>query len=643
MLAWSVGSLLLLALVAIGWVGIRGSMAFEHMNALKADAPSLLSKVAADPAAAGDSLRGLIEHSAAARELTSDPIWLLAEGTPWVGPQLNAFRVVTASTDRLLRGAVSPLIEATRQVPLETLKSPGGRLDMSVLAPLSGAAESSAAIAQSAAGAVSDIDRAPLVGRVDVAVEEADALFTRSAGALDAFSRATKLLPSMLEPGAPRTYLILVQNNAEWRSLGGISGTVIQLEWNGQSISLGQTISAAALTRLLPDAGSVLPADIESVYQSRPGRYFQNLTQIPDFTFDGPLARDMYQAATGVEADGVLSVDPVLLSYLLTATGPVTLPTGGQLDAGNAPALLMSDVYAKFSRPVDQDAYFASAASLVFGKLLSAQGSMAAMLSGLTRGVEEHRLRVWSANADEQRVIVGTPIAGDLPENDPETARVGVFLNDGTGSKMSYYLKPTVDIAWSGCPVRSEDARPDLTITLSIASDAPADAATSLRRVRHRQWTIRRAARFRLSRGQHLSAGGTRAGRGDDAGRRVLRDRHDRNAPGGDFRGASRPADAEDRHAPRAFDAHRLPRRGLGDTDSRPGTGSGRRGRLRPLLPSACGMSVRVSYVGKERTDEINVLETLPVCAGLAPKQYSEMRLYKSTALSLSFPCVRFG
>ncbi len=479
-LAWTVGSLLLLAVIATGWVGVRGAIALEHMNALKADAPSLASTVAADPAAAGDSLRGLTEQSTAARELTSDPIWRLAEGAPWVGPQLAAFRIVAASTDRLLEEAMAPLIEATRRTPLETLKAPDGRLDMSVLTPLSGAAESSAAIAASAAGAVSDIDRAPLVGRVKVAVEEADALFTRSAGALDALSRATTLLPSMLEPGQPRTYLILVQNNAEWRSLGGISGTVIQLEWNGQSISLGQTTSAAALTRLLPATGTALPADIESVYQSRPGRYFQNLTQVPDFTFDGPLARDMYRTATGVEADGVLSVDPVLLSYLLTATGPVTLPTGDRLDAGNAPAVLMSGVYAQFSRPADQDSYFASAASLVFGKLLSAAGSMPAMLSGLSRGVEEHRLRVWSANADEQRVIEGTPIAGNLPENDPETARVGVFLNDGTGSKMSYYLKPTVDIAWSGCPARSTDTRPELTITLSIASDAPADAATSL-------------------------------------------------------------------------------------------------------------------------------------------------------------------
>lgn len=479
-LAWTVGSLLLLALVAVGWLGIRGAIAFHHMNALKADAPSLMNDAAVDPATAGDSLRRLTEHSAAARELTSDPVWRLAEGTPWIGPQLAAFRVVAASTDELLTQGVTPLVEATRQTPLETLKSQDGRLDMSVLAPLSGTVESSAAVARSAAGAVSGIDRAPLVGRVDAAVEEADALFTRSAGALDAFLSATKLLPSMLKPGEPRTYLVLVQNNAEWRSLGGISGTVIQLEWNGQTVSLGRTTSAAALTRLLPDSGPALPADIESVYQSRPGRYFQNLTQVPDFTFDGPLARDMYRAATGVEADGVLSVDPVLLSYLLTATGPVTLPTGGQLDADNAPALLMSGVYAQFSRPVDQDSYFASAASLVFGELVSARGSMPAMLSGLSRGAEEHRLLVWSADAEEQSIIEATPVAGNLPENDPETVRVGVYLNDGTGSKMSYYLRPTVNIAWSGCPARTADTRPELTMTISIASDAPADAATSL-------------------------------------------------------------------------------------------------------------------------------------------------------------------
>lgn len=479
-LAYIVGCLLLLTVVAAGWIGVRGAIALEHMNALKAEAPSLVDDIAADPVTADVSLRRLEVHSAAARALTSDPVWRLAEAIPWIGPQLTAFRIVADSTDRLLGQGAAPLVEATRQSPLGTLKAQDGRLDMSVLAPLSETAESSAAIALSAAGAVSGIDRAPLLGRLSVAVDEADALFTRSAGALDAFSRATKLLPSMLKPDEPRTYLVLVQNNAEWRSLGGISGTVIQLEWDGQYVSLGQTTSAAALTRLLPEGGPALPADIASVYQSRPRQYFQNLTQIPDFTIDGPLAREMYRSATGVEADGVLSVDPVLLSYLLTATGPVALPTGGQLDTSNATTLFMSDVYAQFSRPVDQDLYFASAASLVFGKLLSAQGSMQAMLGGLSRGVEEHRLLVWSADADEQHIIEGTPVAGSLPENDSKTVRVGVFLNDGTGSKMSYYLRPAVSLSWLGCAAHVSDTGPELTLTISIASDAPVDAATSL-------------------------------------------------------------------------------------------------------------------------------------------------------------------
>jgi hypothetical protein len=64
----------------------------------------------------------------------------------------------------------------------------------------------------------------PLIGVVGTAVDRADDLFSSVSTAVDTLSRTSRLLPDMLGRNGPRTYLVLVQNNAEWRSLGGIAG-----------------------------------------------------------------------------------------------------------------------------------------------------------------------------------------------------------------------------------------------------------------------------------------------------------------------------------------------------------------------------------------------------------------------------------
>ena len=284
----------------------------------------------------------------------------------------------------------------------------------------------------------------------------------------------------MLGQNGPREYLLLVQNNAEWRSLGGITGTAILLKVDNGSITLDGTQSATTLTKEGVEPSVELSTEVTNVYGTKPVRYFHNLTQIPDFTVDGPIAQSIYAAKTGVDVDGVLAVDPVVLSYLLNATGPVTLPTGDVLDSKNAVSFLLNGVYQKYPDPAAQDAVFAGAAGAVFQGLLDGQGSAGAMMSALTRAGSEHRFLMWSADPAEQSVIEGTTIASPLPVTDERTARFGVYLNDGTGSKMSYYVRPDVSITWGACGPAATAGQRDISLTIKLTSDAPPDAATSL-------------------------------------------------------------------------------------------------------------------------------------------------------------------
>ncbi|WP_295789497.1 DUF4012 domain-containing protein [uncultured Microbacterium sp.] len=384
------------------------------------------------------------------------------------------------STDQLATSALLPLLDTTAGLDLEVLSPSGGKFDTHALSELAVPAQTAAEAAGAAAAAVQEIDRVPLVGAVARAVNSADDVLTRSAAAMDALARASKLVPTMLGRDGPRSYLLLVQNNAEWRSLGGISGTAVLIRTDQGRVSLGSSASATALSRSLTSPIVELPDDIQSIYKTRPARWFHDLTEIPDFTVDGPLAREMFRKQTGVDVDGVLAVDPVVLSYLLKATGPVALPDGSTLTADNAVPLFLSDVYAKFPKPTDQDAFFAGATGAIFSAFLNGQGSTPTLLTQLARGAEEHRLFLWSAREEEQAVLAGSTLAGELPESDDQTARIGVYLNDGTGSKMSYYLKPVVSLQWGRCGSGTDASSRELTLTSTLVSTAPADAQTTL-------------------------------------------------------------------------------------------------------------------------------------------------------------------
>jgi len=479
-IAWILGTFLLLVVLMAAWVGVRGVTAYGHLERVQTEGSAASAALASDPSSAAPALARLASGADAAHELTSDPVWQLAERAPWIGPQLSAFGTVASASDELLNDSLLPLVTAAQSASLDSLKPVDGRIDTSGLATLITPAETAAASALGATAAVESIDRAPLLGVVGKAVGRARELFTRTSSALDALSRTTKLLPAMLGQDGPRDYLLLVQNNAEWRSLGGITGTAILLRTNAGAISLIDTRSASSLSKDITDPLVQLPEDVQAIYQTRPARYFHNLTQIPDFTVDGPLARDMYKAQTGTDVAGVIVVDPVVLSYLLQAVGPVVVADGQELTAENAVPLLVNEVYERYSAPAAQDAFFAGATGAVFQALLQGRGSTAGMLTALARATEEHRVLMWAANPNEQSIVAGTTLAGELPTTDEHTARFGVYLNDGTGSKMSYYVKPQVSLSWDQCLQTGGTLPRQLTLTLALSNSAPLDAETSL-------------------------------------------------------------------------------------------------------------------------------------------------------------------
>lgn len=477
--AWVLGALLVAAVVGTAWIGIRGATAYGHLVEAQRLADGTATTLR-DPAAAASLVDRLSNETAAAHELTSDPVWAAAEQVPWIGPQLGAVATVAAALDQVASESLRPLTEVAAAFSVDDLRPIDGRIDLAAFTSIAGAADSGASGLSAASSAVDQIEREALLGPVRDAVDEVSALLAGTADGADALARATTLLPAMLGADGPRDYLIVFQNNAEWRSLGGIVGAMAVVHTDDGAMTMTAQGSSSDFPRYTSPVLEMDP-EMQAVFKTHPARWIQNVTQSPDFSVTGPLAREMWLREMGQEVDGVIAMDPVALSYLLKATGPVKLPTGDELTADNAVQLLLNDVYMRYERPAEQDAFFAAAAAAVFGALSAGDSDPTELVAALGRAGDERRLLLWSAIDEDQAVLEGTTLTGPLPITDDEQLGFGVYLNDSTGSKMDYYVSPKTTLAWDKCAV-NEDGRASgtLTLTVTLTNTAPADAATSL-------------------------------------------------------------------------------------------------------------------------------------------------------------------
>lgn len=471
--------LLAFVLFVVAWVGIRGLRAQDALESALPLAAQLQEQVLAGETAKGsatDTAARLADYADTARDRTSDPIWRAVEALPGVGPNLVAVRELAAVVDDVAQNAITPLATLAGKLSLDDFKPVDGQLALQPLLDAQQPVQQASSTLSQAASDVAAIDTSAVLEPVRGAVSRLHTQTVDIAGTLDIMNRAITLLPAMLGADGPRNYILLFQNPAELRSTGGISGALALLHTENGAISLTQQASSASFRHhdqpVLP-----LSDDIRSIYGDITGEYLQNINLTPDFAETGALAREMWRIEFGVEADGVLSVDPVTLSYLLQATGPITLATGDELTADNAVNLLLSEVYARYDDPDQQDAFFAAAAGAVFDAVKSGRADPAKLIDALAQAGREYRVLINSARDDEQAVLADTTLAGGRPLSSDAIQTFGLYLNDATGAKMDVYLDVQTAVGQSVCRL---DKRPQFAVQVTMTNTAPADAAATL-------------------------------------------------------------------------------------------------------------------------------------------------------------------
>lgn len=422
---------------------------------------------------AADDVRELTTH---ADDIVQGPLWGLAANVPIVGVNVAAVRSATEATHILVRDAMPPALRLLSTVQLDQVKLSGGGVDLAPFREAVNLLPAVNAAFSDAQSRVAGIDTAALAPFVQDAIGQLLTIIDQAAPALQ---KVEKYLPTALQiAGAdgPRTYIVLFQNNAEIRATGGNAATSAIIDVDNGRITMREDQGVSAFLLAGTSGDGVLgfaDGQTQSIYEPDTTTYSQNYTRTPDFPTSAQMYRALWQQTVGGEIDGVISLDPVVLSYMLRATGPIALDDGSRLTADNAVKLLLSDTYERFRTDAPAaDAFFAKAAARVFSAVSSGNWEPLAMLDQVRIGMSEGRIHTWFTHEPEQAMSVEFHLDGALTTDNTAQTQVGLFLNDSAYSKLEYYLSTAVALT---CDATART----MTTTLTATSAVPGPGLSS--------------------------------------------------------------------------------------------------------------------------------------------------------------------
>jgi hypothetical protein len=475
---WLVAGLILAVVILLGaaaWVGVRAVLAKQQLEQLAPLAGQLKSEVASrDLAALASTSAEVGAHAEKAAALTGDPLWRAIEVLPVLGPNLTAARVASAQLDALSNDVITPLVAASKTLG----GSAGGGIDVAAIQKAAPTLEHADATVQNSRR---ELDAAPTTGvipQLASGVEQLRSAVDTVAPAVGSLAGFARLAPGILGADGPRTILMVVQNNAELRTGGGISGELVLLQADKGHLSFAEVADSSQFpildTPIIP-----IPASTTKLYGDVVGRFVQDTPMPADFSLTGQLASAWWARVKSAKPDAVLSIDPGVLSAVLSVTGPVDIPGGGgQLTSDNVVHQLLVEPYLTLADDAQQNALFAAAAGAVFSRVTAGDVDLLKLVEALQTPVDEGRISLWSSHADEQRILASSSLAGPA-ERQKLAGRdaFSVYFNDTTAAKMDSFLSTTIT---SGAAACRSDGHRDMVVTVTLKNDAPADAGETL-------------------------------------------------------------------------------------------------------------------------------------------------------------------
>jgi hypothetical protein len=387
---------------------------------------------------------------------------------PWLGGPFKTGQQISDVVRGLVVDVLQPSVDVAQATSPDRLLE-GGRIDVQLLrdaAPRLTEISTAATNLNSEASSIAD---PKYLSVMRDARDELQKQTSEVTGLIRNTALAAKLAPSMMGADGPRAYFMGFQTNAEARGTGGLLGAFGLLRFDNGVPSVDTLGQNTELDR--PFAPIDLGAEFNAQYGfNDPTTDFRNSNLSPHFPYAAQIWKSMWEQQSGTTVDGVISIDPVALSYVLGAVGPVTMPDGETVTKDNVVELTESTAYTRFAD--DNNArkqYLQDVASEVVKKVTGQVESPRELLKALGRALTEGRIAVWSSSPPEQKLLEETPLAHVVPDDPAPYA--ALVVNNLGGNKLDYYLTRQIDYSAGAC---DGDTRKS-SVTVRLTNNAPAD------------------------------------------------------------------------------------------------------------------------------------------------------------------------
>ncbi len=458
-----VGGLLLL-LVVLALLAIPFLKAPGHAEGARTDLEAArTSLTAGDVSGAEASVQSARRHAdgvqGAMQGLGGD-IW---SRVPFVGGPVTDVRHLGNALDHLTTAAEAA-VEAWPAVNGKRATLFGdGSVDVATLTMLVGAVDEASInldAAQVELGAVND--SAIGVGtRLADARDEATAVLTPLASTARRARPLAAVLPELFGAEGRRTYLLALLNPSEQRFSGGAPLTVVPLDVADGKLSVGEARDTT--DPLLYKVGRWDKVEGNPFHNGK--LRLSTSTYAPDWSVSGEELLRGWARRVGQETDGLIAVDVVALADMLRITGPVDVPTYGQLDADNFTQKMVGDYDAFPDNEARHD--LNRAIVPVFAERVMAPGDGLDKIESLRTSARARHFALWMRDPDLQAAVSEVGLAGEL--SDTSHDYIAVFNQNTNASKSDYWQRRAVT---SKVQLR-EDGSARVRLTVSVHNDSP--------------------------------------------------------------------------------------------------------------------------------------------------------------------------
>lgn len=439
----------LLALFLAAFV-VSGVIMFTSLDGIRTQANQLQKGlVNGDPKQAESAAVEIAKTAETLDGQTSLPHWTIASFIPVIGEDFATVRTMTHTANLLCSEVAVPATKSMVASNTGPAIVDGNRINAPaikvLLETLAGAQDTVAACSADVHALNNNV-----IGQLD----SARRLVRGYLGGLDRLAQASPALSANITDllganGTPKRYLFVGLSSAEVRSIGGLPGSYGILSIDNGKLHAGDFLALKDTPRFVPTSEEMIDTETVAPGLTDEERilFGRRVVNVPAETATNPqfsrFAESfsyLYTYREHGETDGVIAVSMELIASVLGVTGSVTTSDGTVVDGSNAARLLLHDAYST-KTPEEQDAFFAEVATSCFNQLLDniSSNKLLDLMQVFWHTHDTRHLQTWIPNDQVESALATLGYAGQIPSNEQEPT-LGVYVNDDTWSKISWYL-----------------------------------------------------------------------------------------------------------------------------------------------------------------------------------------------------------